>query len=243
MEGDRRGSPGQGPGTKTEAGNCPGEQDRATPDQHRHHKSGRRKRGPKEPQFRSRSHARASASATPLLNTRMTASTSQRRHGATARVRPTHGTRHRRHREPGPAPPCTGIRSQKENGDRRSHYVITWDNRNGTHRQTMRRPKQARKTWPPPQVKNDLPCDYSRVDRAGTVKPANRGARDVLKSYVNMTKAKDTALAPERRATEHPNMEHPKAEKTRPRPGRKRAKRPKHDPRCPAELREPPAMI
>ena len=30
------------------------------------------------------------------LNTRMTASTSQRRHGATARVRPTHGTRHRR---------------------------------------------------------------------------------------------------------------------------------------------------
>ena len=46
-------------------------------------KPGRRKRGPKEPQSRSRSHARASASATPLLNTRMTASTSQRRHGAT----------------------------------------------------------------------------------------------------------------------------------------------------------------
>ena len=59
-------------------------------------KPGRRKRGPKEPQPRSRSHARASASATPLLNTRMTASTSQRRHGATARVRQTHGTRHRR---------------------------------------------------------------------------------------------------------------------------------------------------
>ena len=59
-------------------------------------KPGRRKRGPKEPQSRSRSHARASASATPLLNTRMTASTSQRRHGATARVRQTHGTRHRR---------------------------------------------------------------------------------------------------------------------------------------------------
>ena len=66
-----------------------------SPDLHRHHKPGRRKRGPKEPQSRSRSHARASASATPLLNTRMTASTSQRRHGATARVRPTHGTRHR----------------------------------------------------------------------------------------------------------------------------------------------------
>ena len=95
-EGDRRGSLAQGPGTKTEAGNGPGEQDRASPDLHRHHKPGRRKRGPKEPQSRSRSHARASASATPLLNTRMTASTSQRRHGATARVRPTHGTRHRR---------------------------------------------------------------------------------------------------------------------------------------------------
>ena len=96
MEGDRRGSPAQGPGTKTEAGNRPGEQDRASPDLHRHNKTGRRKRGPKEPQSRSRSHARASASATPLLNTRMTASTSQRRHGATARVRLTNGTRHRR---------------------------------------------------------------------------------------------------------------------------------------------------
>ena len=95
-EGDRRGSRAQGPGTKTEAGNRLGEQDRARPDLHRHHKPGRRKRGPKEPQSRSRSHARASASATLLLNTRMTASTSQRRYGATARVRPTHGTRHRR---------------------------------------------------------------------------------------------------------------------------------------------------
>ena len=95
-EGDRRGSLAQGPGTKTEAGNGPGEQDRASPDLHRHHKPGRRKRGPKEPQSRSRSHARASASVTPLPNTRMTASTSQRRHGATARARPTHGTRHQR---------------------------------------------------------------------------------------------------------------------------------------------------
>ena len=95
-EGDRRGSRAQGPGTKTEAGNRLGEQDRARPDLHRHHKPGRRKRGPKEPQSRSRSHARASASATLTLNTRMTASTSQRRYGATARVQPTHGTRHRR---------------------------------------------------------------------------------------------------------------------------------------------------
>ena len=95
-EGDRRGSRAQGPGTKTEAGNRLGEQDRARPDLHRHHKPGRRKRGPKEPQSQSRSHARASASATRTFNSRMTASTSQRRNGATARVQPTHGTRHRR---------------------------------------------------------------------------------------------------------------------------------------------------
>ena len=126
-EGDRRGSRAQGPGTKTEAGNRLGEQDRARPDLHRHHKPGRRKRGPKEPQSRSRSHARASASATLTLNTRMTASTSQRRYGATARVQPTHGTRHRRQREPRTAPSCPGIRSQKENGDRRPHNVRTWD--------------------------------------------------------------------------------------------------------------------
>ena len=46
-EGDRRGSRAQGPGTKTEAGNRPGEQDRARPDLHRHHKPGRSKRGPR----------------------------------------------------------------------------------------------------------------------------------------------------------------------------------------------------
>ena len=61
MEGDRRGSPAQGPGTKTEAGNRPGEQDRASPDLHRHHKPGRRKRGPKEPQSRSRSERKRNA--------------------------------------------------------------------------------------------------------------------------------------------------------------------------------------
>ena len=83
-------------GPRPKQGNRLGEQDRARPDLHRHHKPGRRKRGPKEPQSRSRSHARASASATLTLNTRMTASTSQRRYGAPARVQPTHGTRHRR---------------------------------------------------------------------------------------------------------------------------------------------------
>ena len=126
-EGDRRGSLAQGPGTKTEAGNRPGRAGPGKPRPAPPPQPGRRKRGPKEPQSRSRSHARASASATPLLNTRMTASTSQRRHGATARVRPTHGTRHRREREPGTAPSCPGIRSQKENEDRRPHNVRTWD--------------------------------------------------------------------------------------------------------------------
>ena len=62
---------------------------------------------------------------------------------------------------------------------------------------------------------NGLPCDLPRVDRAGTVKPANRGAREVPKHNVTMTKAKDTALAPGRRATENPNMDYPKT----PRPG------------------------
>ena len=54
----------------------------------------------------------------------------------------------------------------------------------------------------------------SRVDRAGTVKPANRGAREVPKHNVTMTKAKDTALAPGRRATENPNMDYPKTPRT-----------------------------
>ena len=62
---------------------------------------------------------------------------------------------------------------------------------------------------------NGLPCDLSRVDRAGTVKPANRGAREVPKHNVTMTKAKDTALAPGRRATENPNMDYPKNAKAR----------------------------
>ena len=48
-----------------------------------------------------------------------------------------------------------------------------------------------------------------------------------------MTKAKDTALAPARRATENPNMDYPKT----PRPGLKRAIRQKNTPTgCPEEL-------
>ena len=100
----------------------------------------------------------------------------------------------------------------------------------------MRRPKRTRKNLTAPTGYNGLPCDLSRVDRAGTVKPANRGAREVPKHNVTMTKAKDTALAPGRRATENPNMDYPKT----PRPGRKRAIRQKNTPAgCPEELTEP----
>ena len=65
MAGDRRGSQVEGPGTKTEAVICPGEQDRATKDQHSHHRPGRRGRGTKGPKSRSSSLTRVSASATP----------------------------------------------------------------------------------------------------------------------------------------------------------------------------------
>ena len=83
--------------------------------------------------------------------------------------------------------------------------------------------------------KNVLPCDLSRVDRAGTVKPANRGAREILTRNVNTTKQRTQHSHRGRRATEHPNMDHPKAAKTRLQAGRKRAKRLKHEARCPVE--------
>ena len=103
----------------------------------------------------------------------------------------------------------------------------------------MRRPKQARNTDRYPRLKNVLPCDYSRVDRAGTVKPANRGAREVPTSNVNTTKQRTQHSHPEGRATEHPNMDHPKAAKTRLIAGRKRAERLKHEARRPVELVSP----
>ena len=96
---------------------------------------------------------------------------------------------------PHPRAQASGARRRTEIDDPTTLEPGT--NKNGTHRQMMWRPKQARKTRPLPQVKNDLPCDYSRVDRAGTVKPANRGAREVLKSYVNMTKARTQHSHPE----------------------------------------------
>ena len=67
------------------------------------------------------------------------------------------------------------------------------------------------------------------------MKPANRGAREVLTCNVNTTKQRTQHSHRGRRATEHPNMDHPKAAKTRLQAGRKRAKRLKHEARCPVE--------
>ena len=50
----------------------------------------------------------------PPPNTRMTASSSPRRHGVTARVHRAQGTQNRPFRDREPAPSCPGIRSQKE---------------------------------------------------------------------------------------------------------------------------------
>ena len=134
--GDRRGSQAQEPGTKTEAVICPGEQDRATPDQHSHHRPGIRERGTKGPKSRSSSLARVSASATPTPKHQDDSKVFQRRHGAIARVRPAQGTQNRPFRDQEPAPPCPGIRSQKETEiDNPTYTLQPMANRNGTHRQ------------------------------------------------------------------------------------------------------------
>ena len=105
----------------------------------------------------------------------------------------------------------------------------------------MRRPQADQENLTAPTGYNSLPCDLSRVDRAGTVKPANRGAREVPKHNVTMTKAKDTALAPGRGATENPNMDYPKTS----RPGQGQDVSVQSDRKntpagCPEELTEPP---
>ena len=185
--GDRRGSQVQEPGTKTEAVICPGEQDRATQDQHSHHRPGIRERGTKGPKPRSSSLARVSASATPT--------------------------------------------PKYQDGSHNLWQIGTARTANDAS------PQAYQENLTAPTGYNGLPCNLSRVDRAGTVKPANRGAREVPKHNVTMTKAKDTALAPGRRATENPNMDYPKT----PRPGLKRAIRQKNTPAgCREELTEAP---
>ena len=135
--GDRRGSQVQEPGTKTEAVICPGEQDRATPDQHSPHRPGIRERGTKGPKSRSSSLARVSASATP---------TPKYQDDSKFFTKKTRSEQHECDRPKGHKtdrfviksqhPPCPGIRSQKETEiDDPTYTLQPVANRTGTHRQ------------------------------------------------------------------------------------------------------------
>ena len=147
----------------------------------------------------------------PPPSTRMTASSSQRRHGATARVRLAQGTQNRPFRDREPAPPCPGIRSQKETEIDDPTFMLQPVAIVTAHTADDASPQADQEDLTAPTGYNLLPCDWSCVGRAGTVKPANRGAREVPEHNVTtMTKAKDTAPAPGRRATENLNMEYPK---------------------------------
>ena len=171
----------------------------------------------------------------------MTASSSQRRHGANS----TNATGPRDTKPTGSGSRASNSRAQASEARRRLRSTIPPTRYNlwqiGPARTANDASPQAdQENLTTPTGYNGLPCDLSRVDRAGTVKPANRGAREVPKHNVTMTKAKDTALAPGRRATENPNMDYPKT----PRPGRKRAIRQKNTPAgCPEELTEPPHVL
>ena len=239
--GDRRGSQVQEPGTKTEAVICPGEQDRATPDQHSPHRPGIRERGTKGPKSRSSSLARVSASATP---------TPKYQDDSKFFTKKTRSEQHECDRPKGHKTDRFAIKSQHPRAQasgarRRLRSTIPPTRYNlwqiGPARTANDASPQAdQENLTAPTGYNGLPCDLSRVDRAGTGKPANRGAREVPKHNVTMTKAKDTALTPGRRATENPNMDYPKT----PRPGRKRAMRQKNTPAgCPEELTEPPHVL
>ena len=200
---------------------CPGEQDRATQDQHRHYRPGRRERGTKGPKSRSSSLTRVSASATP---------TPKYQDDSKFVTKSQHP------------------RAQASGARRRLRSTISPTRNNlwqiGTARTANdASPEADQENLSAPTGYNGLPCDLSPIDRAGTVKPANRGAREVPKHNVTMTKAKDTALAPGRRATENPNMDYPKT----PRPGQGQdlnVQSAENTPTgCPEELTEHPPMF
>ena len=112
-------------------------------------------------------------------------------------MRPAQGTQNRPFRDQEPAPPCPGIRSQKETEiDDPTYTLQPVANRNGTHRQRCVAPSGPGNLTAPTGY-NGLPCDLSRVDRAGTVKPANRGAREVPKHNVTMTTQRTLHSLPE----------------------------------------------
>ena len=234
--GDRRGSQVQEPGTKTEAVICPGEQDRATQDQHSHHRPGIREQGTKGPKCRSSSLTRVSARATPTPKYQDDSKffTKKTRSDSTSATGPRDKTDRFVTKSQHPRAQASGARRRLRSTIPPTRYNL-WQT--GTARTANDSSPQAdQENLTAPTGYNGLPCDLSRVDWAGTVKPANRGAREVPKHNVTMTKAKDTALAPGRRATENRNMDYPKT----PRPGLKRAIRQKNTPAgCPEELTEP----
>ena len=175
------------------------------------HRPGRRARGTKGPKSRSRSLARMSASATPTPNYEDDSKffTKKTRSDSTNAPSPRDTKQTVRDREP--APLCPGIRSQKETEIDDSTFTLQPVAIGTARTADDASPQADQEDLTAPTGYNLLPCDWSRVGRAGTVKPANRGAREVPEHNVTtMTKAKDTPPAPGRRATEDPNMEYPK---------------------------------
>ena len=194
MAGDGRGSKAQGPVSKSEAVICPGEQDRVNPGPApppTEPVEGREEPRDNSPEaVASQGWARAPY---PHPSTRMTASSSQRRDGATARVHRAQGTQNRPFRDREPAPLWTWHPEPEGDWDRRSLlHATTCGNMNGSHRwrcaaQADQEHLTARTGY------NSLPLRLSRVGRAGTVKPTNRGAREGPEHIVTkpVTKAKD----------------------------------------------------
>ena len=158
-EGDRRGSRAQGPGTKTEAGNRPGEQDRASPDLHRHHKTRykeARPQGTAVPKQEPRKSERK-RNATPQYQDDSKYFTKKTRSDSTSATDPLDTpptvawTRDRTlvPRHPEPEGEWRSTTSQRQNlGQTRKART---DNDVA--------PQAGQEDWPLPQVKNVLPCD------------------------------------------------------------------------------------
>ena len=139
-------------------------------------------------------------------------------------------TQNRPFRDREPAPPCPGIRSQKDTGIDDPTFRLQPVAKRTARIADDASPQADQEDLTAPTGYNLLPCDLSRVGRAGTVKPTNRGAREVPEHNVTTMKAKDTAPAPGRRATEKPQTWNTQNAKARSRPGLKRAIRQKTRP-------------
>ena len=126
-------------------------------------------------------------------------------------MHPAQGTQNRPFRDREPAAPRPGIRSQKETEIDDPTFTLQPVAKRTARTADDASPQADQEDLTASTGYNLLPCDLSRVGRASTVKPANRGAREVPEHNVTtMTKAKDTLPAPGRRVTESPNMEYPK---------------------------------